>query len=170
MAAQVKEKERKAVTSGKTTIIVEPGKQEVITIRVFDVPPQRLFKAMTDPKLIPQWWGPAQLKTVVDKMDARPGGTWRYVQHDPAGAEYSFHGVYHQVDSPERLVHTFEFEGVPGHVALETCTFEDLGGQTRLIDQIVFQSVDDRDGMVQTGMESGQNEAMDRLAVLVATM
>lgn len=168
MAAQtVKTKE---IVAGKTNFVAEPGKQEVVVTRLFDVPRERLFKAMTDPKLIPQWWGPAYLTTVVEKMDVKPGGSWRYIQRDDKGNEFGFHGVYHQVAASEQLVYTFEFEGVPGHVAMETCTFEDVNGKTLLHDQVVFQSVEDRDGMVQSGMEQGNNEGMDRLAALVSTM
>ena len=106
---------------------------------------------------------------VVDEMDVRPGGRWRYVETDGDGNEYGFHGIYHQVTPPERLVYTFEFEGMPGHVMMETITFEDLGdGRTKLIDVGVFQTVEDRDGMVASGMESGARESMDRLAALLA--
>jgi uncharacterized protein YndB with AHSA1/START domain len=101
-------------------------------------------------------------------MDVRPGGAWRFVQRDPDGNEFAFNGVYHEVLPPERLVYTFEFEGVPGHVLLETVTFEELDGKTRLTDRSVFQTVEDRDAMVQSGMESGAKEAMDRLAELLA--
>jgi uncharacterized protein YndB with AHSA1/START domain len=161
-------KDTKEITVGKTKLVAEPGTQEVITTRLFDAPRERLFKALTDPSLIPQWWGPADLKTIVEKMDVKPGGSWRFIHRDAAGREYAFHGVYHEISSPERLVYTFEFEGTPGHVALETVTLENHGGKTMLRDQLVFQSVEDRDGMVQSGMEEGNNASMDRLDTLLA--
>jgi uncharacterized protein YndB with AHSA1/START domain len=101
-------------------------------------------------------------------MDLRPGGAWRFVQRDIDGSEYAFHGVYHEVLAPERVVSTFEFEGVPGHVVLDTVTFEDLGGKTRVTTRSMFQSVADRDAMVQSGMESGATESWERLAELLA--
>ncbi len=166
MATQIKEP--KAVTSGKTRLVAEPGKQEVVITRLFDAPRERLFKAMTDPALIPQWWGgPGESKTTVEKMEVRPGGIWRFIDRDAQGNEYGFHGVYHEITSPERLVYTFEFEGTPGHVLLETVTFEDRNGKTMLTDQSVFQSVKDRDGMLQSGMEAGASKSMDRLAALL---
>ncbi len=168
MATQLKN--AKEVAVGKTRLIAEPGKQQVITTRLFDAPRERLFKAMTDPSLIPRWWGPADLTTIVDKMDVKPGGLWHFIHRDSAGNEYGFHGVYHEISSPEHLVYTFEYEGTPGHVALETITLEDRGGKTMLTDNIVFQSVEDRDGMVQAGMEEGNNASMERLAALVATL
>lgn len=151
-----------------TTLIAEPGVQQIVLTRVFDAPRELVYKAMTDPTLIPNWWGPRRLSTIVEKMDVTPGGTWRFVQRDPEGQEFAFHGVYHEVQPPERLVYTFEFEGAPGHVLLETVTFEELDGKTKLTDTSVFQSVEDRDAMVQAGMESGAKESMDRLAELLA--
>jgi uncharacterized protein YndB with AHSA1/START domain len=152
-----------------TDFIVEPNVQEIVMTRVFDAPRDLVYKICNDPELRPQWWGPSILTTDVLKMDVRSGGEWRIVQRDPEGNEFGFHGVYHLVDPPSRTVNTFEFEGVPGHVVLETATFEEVeGGKTRLTIQSVFQSVADRDAMVQSGMEGGASEGMDRLADLIA--
>jgi len=158
------------VTDDRTRILAERGKQEVIISRVFDAPRDLVFRAYTDPSLIPQWWGPRYLTTTVDKMDVRPGGMWRFVQLDAAGNGYAFHGVYHEVRSPERIVDTFEFEGMPGHVSLETCTLEEIGGKTKMIGRSVYQTVEDRDGMIKSGMEEGVFESMDRLAELLAIL
>ncbi|MGE5172677.1 MAG: SRPBCC family protein [Betaproteobacteria bacterium] len=137
--------------------------------RVFDASRDLLFKAHTDKNLIPQWWGPARFKTTTDKLDVKPGGLWRFVQRDAAGSTYAFHGVYHEL-SPERIVGTFEFEGMPGRVSLDSVTFEEMGGKTKLIEKTVFQSVEDRDGMLKEGMEEGVYESMDRLAELLAKL
>jgi len=156
-----------------TTILAEPRKQEILITREFDAPRELVFKACTDPRLIPQWWGPGYLSTEVDKMDVRPGGEWRFINRDAEGNEYAFHGVYHEILAPERIIDTFEFEGLPekGHVALETFRLEELpGGRTKLIAQSVFQSVADRDGMLQGGMEAGVNDTYDRLAELLKEM
>jgi uncharacterized protein YndB with AHSA1/START domain len=157
------------VTSG-TRIIAEPRKQEVIITRVFDAPRNLVFKAYTDPNLIPQWWGPKRFTTTIDKMDVKPGGLWRFVQRDTAGNEYAFHGVYHEILSPERLVDTFEFEGMPGHVSLETLTLEEIGGKTKVTGRSVFQTVEDRNDMLKSGMEEGVFETMDRLAELLGKL
>jgi uncharacterized protein YndB with AHSA1/START domain len=154
----------------KVTVIAEPGKQECFITREFDAPRELVFQAFTDPELVPQWWGPRRLSTLVDKMDAKAGGQWRFLNRDPQGNEYAFHGVYHEVRAPERIIDTFEFEGLPeaGHVCLETLTLEALpGGRTRLTTQSVFQSVADRDGMLQSGMEEGLNDSYERLAELL---
>jgi uncharacterized protein YndB with AHSA1/START domain len=152
----------------ETVLIAEPGKQEIVVTRVFDAPRELVFKTITDPDLIPQWWGPKYLTTTVERMEVKPGGIWRYIQKDAKGNEYAFQGVYHGIDAPERLVYTFEFEGIPGHVLLETVRLKDQNGKTKMIDQSVFQSVEDRDGMLTSGMEEGANETMDRLTGLLS--
>src|ERR1043166_9381197 len=105
-------------------LIAEPGKHEIIMWRVFDAPRELVFKVMTDPELIPQWWGLRDNTTVVDAMDVRAGGLWRYVQRDQHGNEFAFHCVYHSITAPEQVIDTFEFEGIPGHVILETMILE----------------------------------------------
>lgn len=154
-----------------TDFVAEPGKQNVIVTRVFDAPRDLVFKVYTEPKHIPRWWGPRYLTTTIEKMDVKAGGLWRFVQRDPDGNEFAFHGVYHDIVSPERIVQTFEYEGTPGRVLLETAIFEALpDGKTRLTGNSVFQSVEDRDGMVSEGMESGQREGWERFAELLATL
>jgi uncharacterized protein YndB with AHSA1/START domain len=155
------------VTMTKTEVKADAAGR-IVQTRILDAPRERVFKAMTDPKRIPHWWGPRGYTTIVDRMDVRPGGSWRFVQHDAEGKEYAFHGVYHTVQSPKQLVYTFEWEGMPGHVLLETVIFEDLpGGSTKIIDTLVFQSVEDRDGMLQMGMERGASESTERLAEIL---
>ena len=153
----------------KTTLIAEPGRQDIILSRVFAAPRHRVYAAYTDPEAIPHWWGPRFLATTVDRMEVRKGGVWRFVQRDAQGNEYAFHGVYHDAVAPERIVSTFEFEGAPGHVALETAMFEELpGGLTRLTVRTVFQTVEDRDAMLRTGASEGGSESWDRLEQLLA--
>lgn len=155
----------------KPEIIVNPGSLEIVTKMTFNAPRELIFKAYTDPDLIPQWYGPRFLTTEVDKLDARPGGQWRFLNRDPEGNVYAFHGVYHDVVAPERIVQTFEYEGMPGHVVLETAVFEDLGGgKTRVETQSIFQSIEDRDGMVASGMEVGINDGYDRMNELMAVL
>ena len=155
----------------KPEIIVNPGSLEIVTKMTFNAPRELIFKAYTDPDLIRQWYGPRFLTTEVDKLDARPGGQWRFLNRDPEGNVYAFHGVYHDVVAPERLVQTFEYEGMPGHVVLETAVFEDLGGgKTRVETQSIFQSIEDRDGMVASGMEVGINDGYDRMNELLASL
>jgi len=153
------------MSKNKTTITAEPGKQELFVIREFDAPRELVLKAHTDPNLFIQWIGPRGLTTTLDVFEPVSGGKYRFIQKDSDGNEYGFHGVFHEV-SPERVIQTFEFEGLPesGHATLETMTLEALpNGRTRLTAQSVFQSVSDRDGMVQSGMEHGVNDGYERL-------
>jgi len=153
---------------GETEIVVEPGRQDIVMTRVFDAPRGAVFRALTDPDLLTRWWGPGEFETVVDHMDARPGGSWRMRHRSGRGEEYAFHGVFHDVAAPERMVQTFEFEGAPGHVSLETAVLEEVGGgRTRYVATSVFPSTAERDAMVGSGMEEGARESMDRLAALV---
>lgn len=155
------------ITSGTTTVTT-PSEREIVSERVFDAPRDRVFAAYTDPELIPQWWGPRGTTTIVDQMDVRPGGAWRFVGRDPDGGETAFRGTYREVTPPERIVQTFEWEGMPGHVVVETATFEDLGGRTRVTAHSLFHTSEERDGMLDSGMERGLTETHDRLAELLA--
>jgi uncharacterized protein YndB with AHSA1/START domain len=158
-----------ASLNDKQYTIVEPGKQEIIMLRTFDAQRDLVFRAFTDPQVVARWWGVGN--TAIDTMEARPGGRWRYVETADDGSQYAFHGVYHEVAAPERLVYTFEFEGIPGHVLMETIIFQALDdNRTRIIDQAVYQSVEDRDGMLQEGMEEGANASMDKLERLLASL
>lgn len=161
------------MTMNGTKITAEPGKQEFFIEREFDAPRELLFNAYTDPDLYAQWLGPRGLTTTFEKFEPRNGGSWRFVQKDPKGEVYAFHGVYHEVLSPERIIGTFEFEGLPetGHVSLETARFEELpGNRSKLVSQSVFRSVADRDGMLQSGMEEGVNDSYERLDELLVKM
>jgi uncharacterized protein YndB with AHSA1/START domain len=154
----------------KHKVIAEAGSHQFVFLREFNAPRELVFKAFTDPKLVAQWWGSRDTDTIVDKMEAKFGGQWRYVSRDAEGNEYAFRGVYHDVTSPERIVYTFEFEGMPGHVVMETIVFEEKDGKTFMTDSSVFQSVEDRDGMIEAGMESGGAESMDKLDEVLETM
>ena len=158
-------KRRPSMTHSKPKMIALPGKQELFIEYELDAPRDVVFRAYTDPKLVAQWMGPCELTTNFEKFEPRNGGMWRFIQKDPKGNEYGFHGVFHEV-SPERIIQTFEYDGLPesGHVSLQTAWFEALpGGRTRVTVQDVFMSVADRDGMMQAGMERGVNEGFERL-------
>jgi uncharacterized protein YndB with AHSA1/START domain len=163
-------KENAMTTKNTTEITAEPGKQEVVITREFDAPRELVFRAHTDPDLYSRWLGPRDVKMAVETFEARNGGSYRFI-HTRANDEFAFHGVYHEVLAPERIIATFEFEGLPetGHVILATTRFEALpGDRTRLTHQSVFQSVADRDGMIQSGMEQGVIEGYERLDEVLA--
>ncbi len=150
-----------------TQVTAEPGTPYIDFTREFDAPRDLLFRAHTDPELLVQWLGPRRLTMVIDRYDVEDGGKWRYIHRDQDGTEYGFHGVFHGTPSPEGMVQTFEFEGAPGHVSLDWLTFEERDGRTVLHGHSVFQSVQARDAMVQSGMEGGLSEAYERLDELI---
>jgi uncharacterized protein YndB with AHSA1/START domain len=151
----------------ETEFIVEPGRHDIVIRRVFDAPREVVFQAITDRERVARWWGPRRLTTEVDEMELRPGGRWRFLNRDEKGNEFGFKGVYHDIVAPERVVQTFEFEGAPGHVSLESLTLEEVDGRTRYVARSVHESVEARDAMVESGMESGARETLDRLAEIV---
>jgi uncharacterized protein YndB with AHSA1/START domain len=155
----------------ETKITAEPGMPQVIITREFDAPPDLVFRAYTEPDLLVQWLGPRALTTTIDEFDVRDGGRWRFVQTDPEGNQYGFHGYFHGTPSPENgVVQTFEYEGAPGHVQLDTLTLEDRGGTTLVRTIASFQSVQDRDAMIEANMEWGVREGNERLEELLAKL
>jgi uncharacterized protein YndB with AHSA1/START domain len=154
----------------KANIIAEPGVPQIVITREFNAARELLFRAHTDPELYVQWLGPRNLTTTIDRFEVRDGGKWRYISRDADGSEYGFHGLFHGTPSPDSIVQTFEFEGMPGHISLATVTFEEHDGRTLLRQNAVFQSVEDRDSMVRSGMEGGVNDSMERLDELVARL
>lgn len=154
----------------KTEVIVTPDKQELFIVREFNASRDLVFKAYTDPKILVKWMGPKDMTMKIEKMECKTGGSYRYIYVAADGYEACFHGVVHEVLNPQRIIQTFEFEGLPesGHVIMETTRFEAVSPNlTRVTTQSVFQSVADRDGMVQSGMERGVVDSHERLDVLL---
>jgi uncharacterized protein YndB with AHSA1/START domain len=155
----------------KTEFTVVPGQPQVTLRREFDAPRELLFRALTDPELIVQWLGPRELTMTIDRYEPRDGGTYRYVHTGPDGVPHGFRGVFHGTPTADGgIVQTFEYEGVPGHVSLETVTLEEHEGRTTLRNNTVYQSIADRDAHVSSGMEYGVVDSMDRLSELLATL
>ena len=154
----------------KTQIDAPAGVPFVDITREFDAPLELVRRAWTDPDLVKQWLGPRKYEMVIERWEPRAGGAYRYIHRDDAGNEFGFHGVFHSND-PDNMVQTFEFEGMPGHVSLDKLALEDIGGgRTRAHIHSVYQSLQDRDGMVQAGMGDGVNEGFERLDELLAKM
>ncbi|GAA3418679.1 SRPBCC family protein [Streptosporangium vulgare] len=146
----------------ETTITAQPGTPFIDIVREFDAPPALVFRAWTDPELVPQWLGASGTTTTLIEYEVVPGGRYSYVHRDRAG-EHGFRGVFHTVVAGERIVQTFQYDGRPHDVSLETLIFEDLGGRTRVRTHAVFGSVDSRDAMIESGMEHGVRDSMARL-------
>ena len=154
---------------GKTTITAPAGEPFIDIERDFDAPRELVHRAYMDPELVKQWLGPRQYEMTIDEWDARAGGAYRYVHRGEDG-EYAFHGVFHSFDM-DNMVQTFEYEGAPGHVSLDTQVLEYLGnGRTRVKSHSIYMSVADRDAMVEAGMSSGVEDGFDRLDELLARL
>ena len=143
--------------------VATPSDREIVMTRVFDAPRDLVFEAHTSCEHMSQWWGPRRYEIASCEMDFRPGGAWRIVHRGADGDEHGFRGEFREIVRPERIVWTFEFEGMPGHVSVDTVTFEEHDGKTTLTATSVFDTVEDRDGMLQSGMQEGAAETWDRL-------
>jgi uncharacterized protein YndB with AHSA1/START domain len=149
--------------------ITTPSDREMRIERIFNAPRDVVWRAMTDPKMVAQWWGRGN-ELVIERMELERGGHWRFVEHGPDGV-HGFEGRYREITPPERAVQTFEWDGMPGHVVIETMTLEDLGdGRTKLVTTSLFHTTEERDGMLQSGMEQGVNQSYAALDKLLASL
>jgi uncharacterized protein YndB with AHSA1/START domain len=155
--------------ANQTKVTASPGGREVIIEREFDAPRQKVWEAWTNPDLLKQWLGPRKYEMIIDKYDFKPGGSYRYI-HKGTEGEFAFHGVFHGIYGQEKMIQTFEFEGLPepGHVSLDTLTMKEENGKTKVTTISVFQTPEDRDGMVRSGMEKGLTEGYERLDEVLA--
>ncbi|MEH1129891.1 SRPBCC family protein [Micromonospora sp. CPCC 206061] len=147
---------------GDNLTVTLPTDLEIKMVRVFDAPRALVFEAHSKPEHVKHWWGRGN--PLDCEMDFRPGGAWRFVEHAPDGEQYAFRGEYREIQAPERIVWTFEFEGMPGHVCVETLELTEEGGKTTVTSLTRFDTKEDRDGMVSSGMAEGARESYDALA------
>ena len=156
-------------SSPRTATITTPTDREIHVERIFDASRERGWRAMTEPKLLAQWWGRGN-RLAVEKLDVRRGGHWRFVEHTPEG-DHGFEGRFREVTPPERIAMTFEWDGMPGHVAINTMTLHDLGdGRTKLVTTSLFHTTEERDGMLKSGMEVGMNQSYAALDRVLASL
>jgi uncharacterized protein YndB with AHSA1/START domain len=154
----------------ETLTVTLPSDREIMMTRAFDAPRELVFEAHSKPEHMRRWWGRTGSTLTVCGMDFRPGGAWRFVEHQADGSGYGFRGEYREIVRPERIVQTFEFDGMPGHISVDTFTFVEQEGKTLLTSVSLFNSVEDRDGMLRSGMEQGAAETWDRLAKHLRTL
>ena len=158
-----------STSTGQTEIVSNPDVPLIQITREFAAPPEKVFRAHTDPELVPQWLGPRDVTMTIDHYDCRTGGSYRYV-HSDANGEYGFHGSFHEVRPSEVIVQTFAFEGMPDGVALERLVLDDLGdGRTRLTATSLVDSFEARDAILASGMDDGIRQSYERLDKLLAT-
>jgi uncharacterized protein YndB with AHSA1/START domain len=159
-----------ATKTSSAAILTMPSDRELVITRVFNAPRRLVFEAWSKPEHVRRWWGPRSMRMTVCEIDLRPGGAWRYVHVTPDGQEHAFSGVYQEIVPPERMVYTEGYEAMPGHDYLVTATLEEEDGRTTLRAHLLYQSREDRDGHLQSGMEPGMQETMERLDEHLQTM
>jgi uncharacterized protein YndB with AHSA1/START domain len=145
--------------------VTTPTDREIRVERVFNASRDRVWRAFTEPELVAQWWGRGN-KLVIERMEVKRGGRWRYIEHAPDG-DHGFEGRYREVSPPERFVRTFEWDGMPGYVLVESVTLEELAnGRTKVVSLSLFHTTEERDGMLNAGAEEGMRQsyaALDRV-------
>ncbi len=158
-----------ATKSANKSTVTKPSDREIRIERTFDAPRDRVWRAFTDPKLLAQWWGRGN-KLVIEKFELERGGHWRFVEHGPEG-KHGFEGRFREVTPKDRIVQTFEWDGMPAYVIIETLELTDLGdGRTKVVTLSLFHTTEERDGMLESGMEEGLNQSYEALDRLLATM
>ncbi len=158
-----------ATKSAHKSTVTTPTDREIRIERIFDAPRDRVWSAFTDPKLLAQWWGRGN-KLVIEKFELERGGHWRFVEHGPEG-KHGFEGRFREVTPKDRIVQTFEWDGMPAYVIIETLELNDLGdGRTKVVTVSLFHTSEERDGMLQSGMEEGLNQSYEALDKLLATL
>lgn len=145
-----------------------PSDLEIKMVRVFEAPRELVFEAHSTCEHVKHWWGRGN--PLDCEMDFRPGGSYRFVEHAPDGQQYAFRGEYREIQAPERIVQTFEFEGMPGQVCVETLELTEEGGKTTVTSTTRFDTKEERDGMVSSGMEDGARESYEALAAYLAKL
>ena len=156
------------MSTPKKATITKPSDREARIERVFDAHRDRVWRAMTEPELLAQWWGRGN-RLVIERFELRRGGHWRFVEHTDHGV-FGFEGRFREVTPPERIVRTFEWDGMPGHPCVDTTTLEDLGDKTKLVSVSLFYLTEERDGMLSSGMEKGANQSYEALDRVLANL
>ena len=158
------------MAANETTFVVPEDSPTITEIHVFDAPATVVYRALTRPEHIKDWYGPRRLSLPVAEMDVRPGGTYHFVNRDAEGDDFAFHGVYREVVPDRRLVYTWVYEGEPDTGALTTAELDEHDGKTKLTTTTVFPTPEDRDGYLAEDATEGATESMERLEEVVAAI
>jgi uncharacterized protein YndB with AHSA1/START domain len=150
--------------------VTTPSDREIVMTRVFDAPRDLVFEAHSSCEHLSNWWGPRRYEIASCEVDFRPGGSWRIAHRGPDAEEFIFYGEYREIVRPERITWTFGWEGMPGKASIETMTLEEHDGKTTVTATSVYDTVEDRDGMLQAGAEEGAAETYDRLDEYLETL
>ena len=157
------------LTKNARAILSTPSDREFRLERTFNSAREKIWRAMSEPELIKQWWGRGNPLTI-ERFEFERGGHWRFVEHSDHGV-HGFEGRYREIVPLERMVLSFEWDGMPGYVIINTITLEDLpGGRTKLVSTSLFHTAAERDGVLGSGMEGGANQSYDALERVAAAL
>ena len=158
-------------TGAKRALTVTPqGEREIVMTRIFPAPRNLVWDVLSKPEHIRRWYGPLSDTMTSCEIDFRVGGAWRFVLESKGGGGCAFRGHFREITPVERIVQTSEFEDMPGHISLETITLDERDGQTTMTALCRFDSSEDRDGMLHSGMEAGAGESYNRMEELLQTL
>ena len=149
-------------------IVTLPSDLEIKMVREFAAPRAKVFAAHAKSEHVEHWWGRGN--PLESEMDFRPGGGYRFVEHAPDGEDYAFRGEYREIRAPERIVQTFEYEGEPGQVCVETLEFTEADGRTTVTGVTHFDTKAERDAMVEVGMQDGARQSYEALDAYLAEL
>lgn len=151
----------------KTKITAEDGKQEILITRTFELPVNLLFKAYTEASLVEQWMGNRVLN-----LENRAHGSYQFETADERGnVLFRANGAIHKIVENQNITRTFEMENTGFPVQLEFLDFQSVDEQTsRLVMQIVFRSVEDRDNMLKLPFAKGINMAHNQLQKVISKL
>jgi uncharacterized protein YndB with AHSA1/START domain len=159
-----------AVTSSGAAQVTLPAEDQLLITREFDAPKHLVYKAYTTPDLVRRWWSGERGAVTTCEIDLRVGGTWRYVMVANEGFEVAFHGEYREIVPNERIVMTEVYEGMPDAEAVDHITFTEEEGRTTLTMLVQHRNQEERDAHLNSGMEAGMQEAMDRLEQVAVSL
>ncbi len=159
-----------AVTTSHTAKVTLPTDEQILITREFDAPKHLVYRAYTTPELVKRWWSGQRGQTTSAEIDLRVGGKWRYVMTANEGFEVAFHGEFREIEANERIVNTEVYEGAPDGEALDTVTFTEADGHTTLTILMELATKQDRDMVLESGMESGLQEALDLLEKIAISL
>jgi uncharacterized protein YndB with AHSA1/START domain len=159
-----------AMASSETATVTLPTDDQIVITREFDAPRHLVYEAWTTPELVKRWWSGERGEVTLAEIDLRVGGVWRYVMVAQGGFEVAFHGEYREIVPNERLVTTEVYEGMPEAEAVNIMTFTEVDGRTTLTILVQHTSREDRDAHINSGMEAGMQEAMDRLEQVAVSL
>jgi uncharacterized protein YndB with AHSA1/START domain len=157
------------MTNNITTISILTDNKIVIT-QIYDALRGLVFKTYSEPAYIPKWWGPRAIVTIVDEMNFRPGGNWRFINSGVDGREHVFSGQYRKIIPNELVVYSSEYEAMPGRVSVSKTVFEDQGDKTRMTDTTSFTNKENRDYMLSSDMGTSIEESGERFAELLVKL